>query len=69
MLCKCMIFIVCVIGLGKIGLICNIHFIDGCTVLYIDGQICFWATITCSNVKLPIGLAASYEIASPGSVV
>ena len=51
------------------GLICKIHFIDGCTVLAIDGQICFWATITPSNVKLPIGQAALYETTSSGSVV
>ena len=66
---KCMAFILYVIGPRKISLICKIHFIDGCTVLAIDGQICFWATITLSNMKLRNGQAASHETASSGSVV
>ena len=59
-----MTLIVSVIGPGKIAK--SILLID---ILAIDDQICFWETITPSNMRLLIGQAASHETASSGSVL
>ena len=65
-----MVFIVFVIGHGKIWLICNIHFIDECitaTLLYTQSScrwsgllfqmMDFWVSITPNHIRLFIGLS------------